>query len=86
MGPYGTCSFDRSRSGQLGLGDLVALDAARANANALGDATNEGLDRLEVHIPAAASDVVSVRNIVTVLRTLPANLAYLCHDLAPNLS
>ena len=64
----------------LGLGDLAALDAAGAHANALGRAVDQGLDGLQINVPAAAGHVVRVRDVVTELRTLAANIAYLCHD------
>ena len=44
----------------LRLGDFAGLDAAGADADALGCAVDEGLDGLKVHVPAAARDVVRV--------------------------
>src|SRR5690348_1350698 len=69
---------------KLRLGDFAALDAAGAHADALGGAVHQGLHGLQVRVPAAARHVVGVRNVVTELRTLAANIANLCHDFAPN--
>jgi hypothetical protein len=68
----------------LRLGDLAALDAACADPDPLRLAVYQRLDSLQVHIPPPPGDVVGVRNIVTVLRAFPADVAYLCHDFAPN--
>jgi hypothetical protein len=70
----------------LGFGDLAALDAACADANALRGTVDEGFDGLKIHIPAAPRDVVRVRDVVAKLRTFTANITYLCHYIAPNLS
>ena len=69
---------------RLCLGDFAALDATGADADALGIAVDEGLDGLQVHVPAAAGNVVRVRNVIAELRTFAANVAYLCHGFAPN--
>jgi hypothetical protein len=69
----------------LGLGDFSGLDAACADADALGMAIYQGLDGLEIDIPTAPGDVVRVRDVVTELRAFAANIAYLCHDFAPDL-
>src|SRR5580700_10674207 len=70
---------------RLRLGDLAALDAAGADADALGCAVDQGLDSLQIDVPAAARNVVRVRDVVTELRAFAANIAYLCHDFTPNL-
>ena len=70
--------------GRLCLGDLAALDAAGADADALGSAVDQGLDGLQIDVPAPAGDVVRVGDVVTELRAFAANIAYLCHDFAPN--
>jgi hypothetical protein len=75
----------RGARARLRLGDFAALDAAGANANALGSAVHQGFDSLEIHVPTAARYVVRVRDVVTELRAFAANIAYLCHDFAPNL-
>jgi hypothetical protein len=68
---------------ELPLHDLAGLDAAGADADALGRAIHNSLDRLQIHIPAATRYVVRVRNVVTKLRAFAAKLTYLCHDLTP---
>jgi len=66
----------------LGFDDLAALNATGADTNALvGTGLQLGLYRAQIHIPAALGDVVCVRDVVTELRTLAANLTNLCHDL-----
>ena len=70
---------------RLSLGDFAALDAAGADADALGSAVDQSLDGLQVDVPATPRDVVRVRDVVTELRAFAANVAYLCHDFTPNL-
>jgi len=70
---------------RLCLGDLAVFDAAGADPDALGVTVDERFDCLQIYTPAAAGDVVRVRNVVAELRTFPADVAYLCHDFAPNL-
>lgn len=67
----------------LRLGDLAALDAACAHADALGRAVDKSLDGLEVNVPAPARHIVRVRDVVTELRPLAANITYLCHGSTP---
>ena len=64
----------------LSLGNLAGLDAAGADADALRGAVDQGLDSLQIDVPAAARNVVRVRDVVTELRAFAANIAYLCHD------
>jgi hypothetical protein len=64
----------------LRLNDFAGLDAAGADAQLLRAALNLGLDRAQVDVPAAACDIVRVRDIVSELRTLAADLTNLCHD------
>src|SRR5580692_3987866 len=82
--PQGTGFFLRKAIGalRLCLGDLAALDAAGAHADALGCAVNQRFDRLQVHVPAPAGYVVRVRDVVAELRPLAAYIACLCHDLS----
>ena len=68
-----------------GLGDLAFFDATGADPDPLGLAVHQRLDSLQIHAPAPPCDVVGVRDIVAELRAFPAEIAYLCHDLAPNL-
>jgi hypothetical protein len=65
----------------LALDDLAGLDAAGADADALGGALDDSLDRLQVHVPATPGGVVGVRYIVAELRTLAAKITFLSHDL-----
>jgi hypothetical protein len=65
----------------LRLDDFASLDTAGADANALCAALDLGLDWAKVDVPAAAGDVVGVRNIISELRTFAADLANLSHDL-----
>ena len=68
----------------LSFGDFTALDATGADANALGRSVNKGFDPLQVDVPAAPRDVVRVRDVVSKTRAFAANVAYLCHNFAPN--
>jgi hypothetical protein len=65
-------------------GNLSALDAVSANANPLRGAVYQRLYGLQIGIPAPASDVMRVRNVIAELRTFTANVAYLCHDFYSN--
>ena len=67
-----------------GLGDFAFLDATGADPDPLGLAVHQRLDRLQIYAPAPPRDVVGVRDIVAELRAFPADITYLCHDLAPN--
>jgi len=72
------------RKRRLRLGDFTGLDAAGAHANTLRISVDQGLDGLQVHVPAPARHVVRVRNVVAELRAFAANITNLCHDFAPN--
>jgi hypothetical protein len=65
----------------LALDDLAGLDAAGANADALRGALDDGLDRLQVHVPATPGGVVGVGDVVAELRSLAAKITFLSHDL-----
>jgi hypothetical protein len=64
----------------LGLGDFAALDAVGADAEALAGTVDEGVDGLEIGIPATPGYVVRVRDVVAEARAFAANVANLCHD------
>ena len=64
----------------LGFDDFAALDAAGADANPLAAALYLGFDRLEVHVPTTSRGVVGVGDVIAELRTLAAEIAFLCHD------
>lgn len=47
------------------LNDFAALQAACANADALAGTVHDCANRLQVHVPAAAGDVMSVADVVS---------------------
>jgi len=61
------------------LDDLAGLQAAAANPQPLRPAIHLRLHRVQIHIPAPLRNVVRMRNVVSKLRTLAANVANLCH-------
>jgi hypothetical protein len=65
---------------ELCLFDLAALDAAGADAQALGSAIDLCLHRAEIDVPAPLGDVVRVRDVITELRAFAADIANLSHD------
>jgi hypothetical protein len=67
----------------LGFDDLAALDAAGADTQLLCSTVDLCLYRAQVHVPAAAGNVVCVRDVITELRALAADFTDLCHDKAP---
>ena len=64
----------------LALDDFAGLDAAGADAHALAAAVDLGLDGLQIHVPTTPGGVVGVRDVVAELRTLAAEITFLCHD------
>jgi hypothetical protein len=68
-----------SAKAMLGLGDFAALDAVGADADALGGSVDQGVDSLQVWVPATPGYVVRVRDVIAELRAFAANVAYLCH-------
>ena len=64
----------------LAFDDLAGLDAAGADAHALADTVDDGLDRLQVHVPATTGRVVGVGDIVAELRSLATEFTFLSHD------
>jgi hypothetical protein len=61
---------------------LATLDATGADANSFGAAPFDlGLDGTQVDVPATASGVVRVRNVVAELWAFTADCADLSHDL-----
>ena len=64
---------------RLSLGDLSTLDAGCAHTQPFRGAVDQRFDRLQVHIPAPARHVVSVRDVIAELRTLAADITNLCH-------
>jgi hypothetical protein len=65
----------------LSFDDFAGLDAAGADTHTLASAVDFGLDRLQVHVPAATSGVVGVRDVVAELRAFAAKITFVCHDL-----
>ncbi len=66
--------------GELSLNDFAGTQAASADAHALSHALHFGVDWTQVNVPAPLGHVVSVADVVTRLRPLAADIAYLCHD------
>jgi hypothetical protein len=64
----------------LAFDDFAGLDAAGADPHTLTCAVHLSLDRLQVDVPAAPGRVVGVRNVIAELRTLAAEITFLCHD------
>ena len=58
---------------------LSGLNAGRADADALGHAAHQGAHLLEIWIPAAISDVVSVADIMPKLGLFTTNFALTGH-------
>jgi hypothetical protein len=63
----------------LRFGDFTALDAGSAHAHPFWSAIYKGLHGLQVYIPAAASNVVCVRDVIAKARAFAADIACLCH-------
>ena len=70
----------------LGLNDFAALDAAGADTQLLRHAIHFGFHGAKVNVPAPTCNVVRVRDVVSELRTLAADLTNLSHDKTPNLN
>ena len=68
----------------LCLCNLAALQAIRADAHALGRAVYAGAHWPQVNVPAPIAYVMRMRNVVTELRLLAANIANLCHGITPD--
>ena len=64
----------------LGFGDFAGTQTTGADADALTLARNLGVYRTQVNVPAPLGHVVSVADVVSRLRPLAADIAYLCHD------
>jgi hypothetical protein len=69
----------------LGFGHFSAAQAGCANAHALVATFHLGVDGTQVDVPAPLGHVVSVADVVSKLRPLAANFAYLCHDCSEDL-
>lgn len=70
---------------KLALNDFAGLDAAGAHAHPLARSANDGLDRLQIHVPATTGGVVGVRDVVAELRALAAEITFLRHVLLQSL-
>src|SRR5580698_6871363 len=75
----GFCECRARGKNRLSLGDLSTLDAGCAHTQPFRGAVDQRFDRLQVHIPAPARHVVSVRDVIAELRTLAADITNLCH-------
>jgi hypothetical protein len=71
---------------ELSLNDFSALDAVGADAQPFCAALDLCLYRTKIDAPAPARDIMRVRNIVSELRTPPADLTHLSHDQTPKLN
>ena len=60
--------------------DFAALEAARADANALANALHLGVNRTQIDVPAPLSHIVGVADVISELRPFAADFTYLCHD------
>ena len=61
------------------LNDFAALQAARANADALAGTVHNCANLMQVHVPAAPGNVMGMTYIVSELRPLAALFTYACH-------
>ena len=68
----------------LRLNDFAAAQAGSADTDALGSAFYAGMDRPQIYIPAPLGHVMGVTDVVSKLRPLAAEFAYLCHGLLPS--
>ena len=68
----------------LRLCNLAALQAIRADAHPLGRAVYAGTHWPQVNVPAPIAHIMRMRNTVTELRLLAANIANLCHGITPD--
>ena len=66
-----------SKSGFL---HLPAAQAGSADADAFGGAFHLRMNRTKIHVPPPLGHVVGVADVVSKLRPLAADFAYLCHD------
>ena len=59
---------------------LAVADARRADPNALSGALDEGVDRLQVQIPAAIGHIVGMADTMPELRSATAHFTNFCHS------
>ena len=64
-----------------GLGHLAGANAGGAHAQSLTSPVNDCMNTLEVRVPPAPGDVVSVAHIISVRRTFAANFAMTRHQI-----
>src|SRR5207302_4266081 len=68
----------RRRPGERALagpGDLAGVDAGRADVHPLAVPADQGVDRLDVRVPAPVGPAVGVAELLGEVRLLPADLA-----------
>ena len=65
--------------GLRGFLDFARADAGSANAHTLGSAIDQRVNRLQIQIPAAFTDIVGVADSVPKLRAAAAHFANSCH-------
>ncbi len=62
------------------LEDFAGANAGSAHLERFMRAIDDGVDATEIGIPAAPGDIVSVADVIPVLRALSANITTLCHS------
>jgi hypothetical protein len=72
--------FFKVEARRLTLDNLAAFDAGGANAHLPRVGADFGFDGAQIYVPAAARDIVRMRDVVTELRTFLANCTYLRHN------
>ena len=64
--------------------NLAAADAGSANTDPFGRALHDGMDILEIDVPAAFGNVMGVADAVPEFGSAPANFTYFRHgNIAP---
>jgi hypothetical protein len=64
----------------LRLNDFTASQAGSADADPLARALHFGVHWAQIDVPAPLGHVVGVADVISKLRPLAADFAYLCHD------
>ena len=68
------------RSHFASLLDFAALNAGRADPDALTRALHHGMDLMQIQVPPALSHIVGVTHFIAELRTTPAHITNLRHN------
>jgi len=64
----------------VGLDDPARPDAGGTHPSSLMGSINDGPNSLEIGVPAALRDVMSMAHVVTKQGTFSANITACCHD------